>query len=179
MLIYRLPDGGWARVLRLLGALVLVAVCSRAAAAQERRYLFEAGVAGVYQSFGDSTDLDGSPGFLARLGFWLPANFSVELEGSTSTPSSQTGSADVGVKTGAVSLLYNLLVGQKGWAYVKGGYGGTRYGDAGDCSASGRTICGTTSMFLVGLGYRMAFTPILLGRAEAVIYPNKKAPAAK
>lgn len=173
MLIYRPPAGGWARVLRLLGALVLVAVCSRAAAAQERRYLFEAGVAGVYQSFGDSTDLDGSPGFLARLGFWLPANFSVELEGSTSTPSSQTGSADVGVKTGAVSLLYNLLVGQKGWAYVKGGYGGTRYGDAGDCSASGRTICGTTSMFLVGLGYRMAFTPILLGRAEAVIYPNK------
>jgi outer membrane protein OmpA-like peptidoglycan-associated protein len=173
MLIYRLPTGGWARVLRLLGAVVLTLVSAREAAGQERRYMFEAGVAGIYQSFGDSTDLDGSPGILARLGFWLPANFSVELEGSTSTPGTQTGSADVGVKTGSVSLLYNLLVGQKSWVYLKGGYGGTRYGDAGDCSGSGRTICGTTSMFLAGLGYRMAFTPILMGRAEAVLYPNK------
>jgi len=173
MLIYRPRSGGWARVLRLLGALVLTLASARTAAGQERRYLFELGAAGIYQSFGDSTDLDGSPGILARLGFWLPANFSVEVEGSTSTPGTQTGSADVGVKTGSVSLLYNLLVGQKSWIYLKGGYGGTRYGDAGDCSGSGRTICGTTSMFLAGLGYRIAFTPIVMGRAEAVIYPNK------
>jgi outer membrane protein OmpA-like peptidoglycan-associated protein len=173
MQIYRFPTGEWARVLRLLGAVVLTAVISRTAHAQERRYLFEVGAAGIYQSFGDSTDLDGSPGFLARLGLWLPGNFSVEVEGSTSSPSSQTGSADVGVKTGSFSLLYNLLISQKSWIYAKGGYGGTRYGEGGDCSGAGRTICGSTSMFLAGLGYRMAFSPVLMGRAEAVIYPNK------
>jgi outer membrane protein OmpA-like peptidoglycan-associated protein len=172
MLTYQLPAGGLARVLRLLGALVLVLGGYRTAAAQERRYLFEAGAAGVYQSFGDSTDLGGAPGALLRIGVWLPANFSIEAEGSTSSPDTHLGDVSVGVKTGSVSALYNLLVGQKNWAYLKAGFGGTRYGDVGSCATAGRTICGTTTMFLGGLGFRMAFSPLLMGRAEALIYRN-------
>ncbi|MFL5401353.1 MAG: OmpA family protein, partial [Gemmatimonadales bacterium] len=172
MLTYRFPAGGQARVLRLLGALVLVACSLRTAQAQERRYLFEAGAAAIYQSFGDSTDLGGSPGALLRLGVWLPANFSIEAEGSTSNPDTHIGSVGVGVKTGSGSVLYNLLLGEKSWAYAKVGFGGTRYGEGGSCAGSGRTICGTTTMFLGGLGFRMAFTPLLMGRAEGLIYRN-------
>jgi outer membrane protein OmpA-like peptidoglycan-associated protein len=172
MLTYRFPPGGQARVLRLLGVLVLTACWQRTAQAQERRYLFEAGAAAIYQSFGDSTDLGGSPGALLRLGFWLPANFSIEAEGSTASPDTHIGSVSVGVKTASISGLYNLLLGQNSWAYAKVGFGGTRYGEGGSCASSGRTICGTTTMFLAGLGFRMAFTPLLMGRAEALIYPN-------
>jgi outer membrane protein OmpA-like peptidoglycan-associated protein len=173
MLTYRFPMRGLARVLRLLGVVVLAVSSVRTAAAQERRYLFEVGAAALYQSFGDSTDLGGAPGALLRLGFWLPANFSVEVEGSTSSPSTQAGNVDVGVKTGSGAVLYNLPIGQKNWVYAKAGFGGTRYGEGGDCTGAGRTICGTTTMFLGGLGARMAFSPLLMGRAEVLIYPNR------
>jgi hypothetical protein len=173
MLTYRFPTGGLARGLWLLGALVLLAPCLRTAQAQERRYLFEVGAAGIYQSFGDSTALGGSAGALLRLGVWLPANFSIEAEGTTSSPNTKIGSVNVGVKTGTVSVLYNLLLGQKNWVYAKAGFGGTKYGEGGSCASSGRTICGTTTMFLGGLGFRTAFSPLLMGRAEALIYPNR------
>jgi OmpA-OmpF porin, OOP family len=170
MLTYRDPTKGLARVLRLLGALVLTLSYVSTASAQERRYLFEVGGAGAYQSFGDTTRLDGAAAGLGRIGVWLPLNFSLEAEGSVASANS------IGVKTGSVSALYNLLVGSRNWAYAKFGFGGTRYGGTGaDCQQQkfvGR-ICGTTTTFVGGVGFRLGLTPLLMLRTEAVISPNK------
>jgi outer membrane protein OmpA-like peptidoglycan-associated protein len=173
MLTYCHPVRGLARVLLLLGALVYTTWLVPAATAQDRRYLFEVGLAGVYQTYWDSTNLGGSPGVLGRVGVWLPYNFSVEAEGSTASPNTDPGNVSVGVKTGSVSLLYNLLLGSRSWLYGKAGYGGTKYGEGGDCLNAGATICGTTSNFVAGLGFRLGLTPMLLLRGEGVIYPNK------
>jgi outer membrane protein OmpA-like peptidoglycan-associated protein len=171
MLTYCHPVRGLARVLLLLGALVYTTWFVPPALAQDRRYLFEVGLAGAYQSYWDSTNLGSSPGVLGRIGVWLPFNFSVEAEGSTASPNTDT--ASVGVKTGSVSLLYNLLVGSRTWLYGKAGYGGTKYGEGGDCLGAGATICGTASNFVAGLGFRIGITPMVLVRGEGVIYPNK------
>ncbi|HEU4680979.1 MAG TPA: thrombospondin type 3 repeat-containing protein, partial [Gemmatimonadales bacterium] len=169
MRTYRFPAGGVARALRLLGVLVLTLSWHANVEAQERRYLFELGAAGAYQSFGETTDLGGVLGGVGRIGFWLPLNFSVEAEGSTSS------SESIGVMTGTASLLYNVLLGSKSWGYAKAGVGGTRYGGTGDdCQQAkfvGR-ICGTTTTLVTGVGVRIGLTPTLMVRAEGAIYPN-------
>jgi outer membrane protein OmpA-like peptidoglycan-associated protein len=172
MLTYRRPFAGLARVLLLLGALVYTLVASPAAA-QERRYLFEVGAAGAYQSFNSTTRLDGAAGGLGRIGVWLPLNLGLEAEGSISSPNAQTTNNGVGVKVGSVSLLYNLPFGSRNSAYAKFGLGGTKYGKSGDCSTAGATICGSTTTIVGGLGVRIGITPLLLARGEVVINPNK------
>jgi outer membrane protein OmpA-like peptidoglycan-associated protein len=168
MLTYCHPVRGLARVLLLLG--VIMCAHRVSAGAQERRYLFEVGGAAAYQSFGGVTQLDSKAGGLARLGIWLPLNFSVEAEGSIAKPNG------LSVKTGAGALLYNILLGSKTWGYLKAGYGGTKYGGSGsDCQKPefvGK-ICGTTSTFLGGVGVRVPVTQMVLFRAEGMIYPNK------
>src|SRR3954462_4250000 len=109
MLTYRFPAGGLARVLRLLGAVVLTASTLSTAEAQDRKYLLEIGAAGAYDAFGDSstTDLKAALGALGRLGVWLPYNFSVEAEGWIGTPKTKSTDKGVSVKSGLVALLYN------------------------------------------------------------------------
>src|SRR4051812_20496667 len=146
MLTYCHPNRGLARVLLLLGVLVLGHLIPATAVAQERRYLFELGAAGTYQSFGDTTKLGSAGGGLARLGLWLPLNFSLEAEGSVA-------SADgISVKTAFGSVLYNLLLGSSTWGYLKAGIGGTRYGGSGDACLTDPKffgkICGTTTAFV-------------------------------
>ena len=157
MRTYRFPGGGLARALRHLGALVCTLASVSIAQAQERRNLFEASAAGAYQSYGNTADLGGALGGLLRIGLWLPLNFSVEAEGSTASAKANTTDIKVGVKTGSGSLLYNLPFGARSWGYAKLGYGGTKYGS--DCSAPGARICGTTTMFVAGLGFRIGLTP--------------------
>lgn len=171
MRTYPNPGGGLARALRLLGALVLTLLDLSVAQAQERTYLFEIGAAGAYQSYGGETDLGSTLGLLGRVGVWLPLNFSIEAEGSTAGATSETSAIDVGVKTGSASLLYNIPLGARNWGFAKLGYGGTRYGD--NCSAPGARICGTTSMFVAGLGARFGLSPLLMVRAEGVLHPNR------
>jgi outer membrane protein OmpA-like peptidoglycan-associated protein len=173
MLTYRFPTRGLARVLRLLGAVLLTASHLSTAEAQDRRYLFEVGAAGNYQAFGDSaiTDLKGALGVLGRIGIWLPYNFSLEAEGSIATPKTKSADQGVKVKTGFGSVLYNLPLGARSWAYGKLGYGGTRYSSPGSCPR--QVICGTPHTFVVGLGFRIGLTPELLARVETAIYPNK------
>jgi outer membrane protein OmpA-like peptidoglycan-associated protein len=169
MLTYCHPARGLARVLLLLG----IIVCTRSvptAGAQERRYLFELGAAGTYQSYGDTTKLGGAGGGLVRLGVWGPLNLSLEGEGSIVTSNS------IGVKTGTISLLYNLLLGSRSWGYVKAGIGGTRYGATGDdCKQTKYVgkVCGNATTFLAGLGVRVPLSPMLLFRGEGVFYPNR------
>lgn len=172
MRTYRFPGGGLARALRHLGALVFTLSCISHAEAQQRRYLFEVGAAGAYQSFAGSTNLSGAPGGLARIGVWLPLNFSLEAEGSIASTDS------VGVRTTTASLLYNVPLASSTWGYAKLGYGGVRYG-ASTTAACGQEqkfqgkLCGTTSTFVAGLGARIGLTPVLMLRAEAVINPNR------
>ncbi|HEU5304615.1 MAG TPA: OmpA family protein [Gemmatimonadales bacterium] len=171
MRTYRFPAGGVARALRLLGILVLSLLHFTTGQAQERRYLFEVSAAGAYQSFGSTTDLGGAVGGLGRLGLWLPLNFSVEAEGSIASPKAETANVDVKVKTGSVSLLYNVLFGPGSSGYAKFGIGGTRYG--GDCATPGARICGTTTTLVGGVGVRVGLTPVVMLRAEGAIHPNR------
>jgi outer membrane protein OmpA-like peptidoglycan-associated protein len=167
---YRCPSKGKARVLLLLGALVYMPWAITISPAQERRYLFELGAAGSYQSFSDVTGLSGAAGGLGRFGVWLPLGFSVEAEGIISNPST------IGVRAGSASVLYNRLLGSRTWGYVKAGIGGTRYGASGEACVTEQRfqgkICGTTTTFVAGLGVRVPLTPMILLRAEGVIYPN-------
>jgi outer membrane protein OmpA-like peptidoglycan-associated protein len=171
MRTYRFPGGGLARALRHLGAFLCTLTSVSIAQAQERRNLFEASAAGGYQSYGTTAELGGAFGGLLRIGLWLPLNFSVEAEGSTASAKPTTTDAKIGVKTGSGSLLYNLPFGARSWGYAKLGFGGTKYG--GDCAVSGATICGTTTMFVAGLGFRIGLTPVLLVRGEGLIHPNR------
>jgi outer membrane protein OmpA-like peptidoglycan-associated protein len=159
---------------RLLPLSAVICAClllSLPVQAQERRYLFEVGAAGALQSYNSETGLGGSFGGLGRLGFWLPLSFSAEVEGSLAK------SEGLSVKVGSVSLLYNVLLGSTTWGYVKAGAGGTKYGPGfdvckGDVQYVGKT-CGTTTTFVGGLGARFPLSPLLMLRAEAVVYPNK------
>jgi outer membrane protein OmpA-like peptidoglycan-associated protein len=172
MRTYRPLAAGSARALRLSGLLASCIFTISTAQAQDRTYLFELGAGGVYQSYSDSTTkLESTLGLLGRFGVWLPLNFSVEAEGSTSGAKTKVSGIEVGVKTGSASLLYNIPFAGRHWAYGKLGYGQTRYGD--NCEESGARICGTTSMFVAGAGVRVGVSPIFLLRAEALLYPNR------
>jgi outer membrane protein OmpA-like peptidoglycan-associated protein len=170
MMTYQCPARGLARGLRLLGALVLSLTCLRAAEAQERKYLIEAGAAGAYHSFGDSTDLKSAVGGLVRLGVWLPLNVSVEGEANFASPKSKTRDEGVSVKEFSISALYNVLLGSRSWAYGKLGVGTTRYGKD-PCAA--RVICGKAYPVILGLGFRVGLTPLLMLRGEGVADFNK------
>jgi outer membrane protein OmpA-like peptidoglycan-associated protein len=165
MLTYRFPARGLARVLRLLGAVVLSLSWLRPAQAQERRYLVEAGLAGAYHSYGDSTDLESGAGEIARLGVWLPLNFSVEGQASFANPKSKTRDEGVSVKEFSLSALYNVLLGSRSWAYGKLGVATTRYSKD-PCVA--RVICGKAYPVILGLGFRLGLTPLLLLRGEGI-----------
>src|SRR4051812_28802886 len=123
MRTYPRPSEGLARALRHLGAVVSTLAFFSTAHAQERTYLFEVGAAAAYEGFGETADLDGKLGGLARIGLWLPYGFGVEAEGAIVKPSSKdtTVVEPVTVTIGSVSLLYNLLLSQKSWGYAKFG----------------------------------------------------------
>lgn len=170
MRTYPNPGGILARALRLSGVLAWTLCCLSRVEAQERRNLFEVSGAGAYQSFADTTGLDGAFGGVGRIGVWLPLNFSVEAEGAVSTSNA------IGVKTGSGSVLYNVPIGAANWAYAKAGVGGTRYGATGGECDQGKyvgKICGPTTTFVIGLGGRVGLTPLLMVRGELAVYPNK------
>lgn len=162
----------------ILGCLVLLASYVLPAAAQQRRYLFEVGAAGNYQSFDSETALSGAVGGVGRIGFWLPINLSIELEASTAgsdapAPPPATGTVDVRVTTLSASLLYNFLIGANSSLYLKAGGGTTKYGE--DCPTliSSRVICGRSGAILAGAGVRVGLTPTLFARGEGLLTRNR------
>ncbi len=171
MRTYPNPGGGLARALRLSGLVMLTSSCVSVLQAQDRRNLFEVGAGIGYQSFSDFTGLSGAVGGVGRIGFWLPANFSVEAEGSVYS------SEDIGITTGTISALYNIPLGANSWGYGKFGVGGTRYGTTGpECKSDVKYqgyLCGPTTTFLAGLGVRLGLSPLLMVRAELGIQPNR------
>ena len=127
----------------------------------------EVGAAGAVTSFADVTDLDAGFGGALRLGFWLPLNLGIELEGLTSSPKSAAGSS-TSVLSGTASLLYNIRTGESSSFFLKGGLGTTKYGDT--CptvSVPGAGPCGSASDFVLGAGFRAAVSPIIMIRGEA------------
>lgn len=172
MLTYRRPARGLARVLRLLGALVFTLPYISRAEAQERRYLFEVGAAAGYQSFDNATRLDGAAGGLLRAGVWLPLSFSLEAEGSLSSPKPQGADEGVSVKSFAVSGLYNLLLGRTSSAYLKAGVGSTSYGSCPSVSPADPVICGSSTALLGALGFRVGISPVMMIRAEGAVNRN-------
>jgi outer membrane protein OmpA-like peptidoglycan-associated protein len=162
------------RVLLLLGALVLATGLHQRGSAQERRYLFEVGGALGYQSFDRETDLGGAPAGVLRAGIWLPLNFSLEAEGVLWGAKDQSADEGVTVRSGTVSALYNRLIGTSSSAYLKLGYGRTKYG--GDCpetSPEERIVCGGSAALVAGLGFRLGVTPLVMIRAEGGMNRNK------
>ncbi|MGH7525773.1 MAG: OmpA family protein [Gemmatimonadales bacterium] len=175
MRTYYDPGRGRAPSLSLLGSLVLLVSCALPSAAQERRYLFEIGAAGAYQSFAEVTRLGGGTGGALRLGVWLPGNFSLEGEGSAlSSKAEDVGETDVGVKTLTLSALYNIAVGRASSLYLKAGGGGTKYGS--DCPSPSEPAppfpCGTSNALVFGAGARAAISPTIMLRGEGLVNRN-------
>lgn len=134
---------------------------------QRREYRLELGAAGAVTSFASVTDLDPGFGGALRLGFWLPLNLGIELEGLTSNAQTAAGSS-TNVLSGTASLLYNIRVGESSSLFLKSGFGTTKYGDS--CptvSVPGSGPCGSASEFVFGGGFRAALSPILMIRGEA------------
>lgn len=173
MRTYPNPGGGVARALRHLGIVVLTLSSVPSAAAQERRYLVEAGAAALYQSFDNVTDLGGSVGGLGRIGLWLPLNFSIEAEAALSSPKTESADVGVTVRTIAASGLYNLLLGTASSAYLKLGVGSTSYGECPAVSGPDPTICGSSTGLIAGLGFRAAVSPTWMIRGEGLMLRNK------
>jgi outer membrane protein OmpA-like peptidoglycan-associated protein len=158
--------------LSLLAGLVLLPACASGAAAQQRKYLVELGAAGVYQSFDNLTRLGSGTGGVGRIGLWLPANFSIEAEGSVVSSNADVTDVGVSVKSFAIAALYNIPVGRSSFLHLKAGLGSTNYGD---CPAVGTPlspICGSSGAFLGGAGFRVGLAPTLMIRGEGLINRN-------
>ena len=174
MRTYLSPSRGRApRWLGRLAGLLLLVLAAQPAAAQ-RKYLVELGAAGQYQSYDNATDLGGAVGGLGRVGVWLPLNFSVELEGGFASPKTQTTDQGVSVKTFSGSALYNILVGTSSSIFLKAGIGSTKYGSSCPSVASpGDPICGSSTGFVGGAGFRVGITPTVMVRGQGLLMRNK------
>ncbi|HUR96357.1 MAG TPA: OmpA family protein [Gemmatimonadales bacterium] len=174
MRTYLHPIGGWAGGLRLLAGLALLAACAPSAAAQQRKYLVELGAAGAYQSFDKELQLGGAAGGLGRVGVWLPLNFSLEVEGLFTSPKTDPGNTGVSVRNVGVSGLYNILIGSSSSAFLRGGFGSTKYG--GDCpTVSNPLACGSSTALIAGAGFRIGVTPTVMVRTDGMLLRNRSA----
>ena len=151
-------------------ALALVALLLSLATpihAQRREYRLELGAAAAVTSFASVTDLDPGFGGALRIGYWLPLNLGIEVEGLTASAKTAAGST-TDVLSGTASLLYNIRLGESSSLFLKTGLGTTKYGDS--CptvSVPGSGPCGSASEFVFGGGIRAALSPTIMVRAEA------------
>jgi hypothetical protein len=153
------------RGLALLAPLLVLATPLQA---QRREYLLELGATGAVTSFANVTNLDAGFGGGVRLGFWLPLNLGVEVEGLSVSAKTPAG-ASANVLTGTASLLYNIRVGESSSLFLKGGLGSVRYSDSCPTTSGGNLdpACGTASAFALGGGFRAALSPVLMLRGGA------------
>lgn len=164
--------GVHAALLPLLFLLLFTVVLTDSAAAQ-RKYLIEFGAAGAVTSFDKATDLGTGYGGLGRLGIWLPLNFELEAEGTVMKPKTKTAAIGVNTSTFGGSLLYNIPVGLRNFAYVKAGLGTTSYGSCPATSVPGAPICGSATAITGGAGFRVAVGPTVMVRIEGMVNRNK------
>jgi OOP family OmpA-OmpF porin len=160
------------RGLWLLCALVLLPLLGSTVEAQQRRYLLELGAGLHRQSFDEATGVESGFGGLGRVGLWLPAHFSVEVEGSfvSSDATDARGDTTASISTRMItgSVLYNILIARNAWAHLKLGGGSTDYGDA----TSRGLISGSSGTLMAGAGLRMGITPDLFARGDLTLTRN-------
>ncbi|MGE0353938.1 MAG: OmpA family protein [Gemmatimonadales bacterium] len=138
-------------------------------AAAQRLYRLETGAAMTYNSYDSSTELASSFGAGARLGWWPLQRFTVEVEGGFAVPKSRNGTT-VNVYSLGASGLVNFPIGLYSSAFLKLGYASMTYGgNCPDVSIVGAGPCGNTSAVIGGLGTRIALSPTLFLRGEALI----------
>lgn len=174
MELSRLATGRSSAGLGLVLGCVLAAAVVLPLSAQQRRYFVELGAGGAYQTFDEVTNLGSAFGGLGRIGFWLPANFSVEAEASFTKPDVEgvvlIGDESQNVTTITGSLLYNARIGQASFFYLKGSVGSTNFGDCPPPEEPlGAGPCGSSGVVGGGLGLRLGLTPTLMLRTEGVL----------
>jgi outer membrane protein OmpA-like peptidoglycan-associated protein len=163
-------DGTGGRGLALLALAVCVA---SPLVAQQRRYLVELGAGGAFQSFASDAQLTSGIGGLVRAGVWLPLNFSIEGEGTFTSPNAKTTDEGVNVTSLTLAALYNIPIGNTNWFYLKAGGGTIKYGKSFDeCTVSSTVICGNPNAVVGGAGFRVGLSPTLFARGEALLNHN-------
>jgi outer membrane protein OmpA-like peptidoglycan-associated protein len=175
MRTYRRRFHPLARGLRFLCALFLLPLLGRTVEAQQqRRYLLELGAGGHYLSYSETAELGSGFGPVGRIGLWLPYRFSAEVEaafaGSEAVDRSLEPDDTVNrtTRTIAVSVLYNIPIGQKAWAHLRLGGGSTDYGDY----PTNRIIKNKSDVLMGGAGLRIGITPVLLARGDLTLGRN-------
>jgi OmpA-OmpF porin, OOP family len=149
-----------------LTLLALLTGAARPAAAQ-RRYRFEASVAGGYHKFDSQTDLASAVGVGGRLGYWIYGPISLELEGTYVQPHTDTPlNQSVSTSSLAGWLLGNLRTGGNSTVFLKAGYGSVSYGKCPSVSVPGSGPCGSAGVIQGGAGARLGLTPTLLMRYD-------------
>ncbi len=151
---------------RALALTALLLLTATPLLSQRRQYLLELGAAGAVTSFASVTDLDAGFGGALRVGFWLPMNLGIELEGLGSNPKAANGSS-TSVLTGTASLLYNIRSGESSSFFLKVGFGTTKFDDCPTVSIPGSGPCGTASSVVAGAGFRAALSPTIMIRGDA------------
>ena len=139
-------------------------------ATAQRLYRVEVSGAATYGAFDKATELAGSAGGALRLGYWMTQRFAFEVIGGIAVPKSRNGMT-VDVRTAGLALLANFPVSLHSSFYLKGGYASVTYGQ-GTCpavSVVGDGPCGNAGSLLAGAGLRIALSPTLMIRTEALV----------
>ncbi len=135
----------------------------------QRQYRLELGAGGAYNLFDSKTDLKGAVGGFGRLGYWVAGPLSLEVEGSFSSPTTDTPlNETVKVSTIGGWAVANFPIGATGSThlFLKGGYGHISYGTCPTVSIPGSGPCGGADVVQGGAGMRIALTPTVLLRYE-------------
>jgi outer membrane protein OmpA-like peptidoglycan-associated protein len=157
-------------MVRLTGLFLLGLLLVAAPVAAQHANQFEASFAGGYHTYGSATELRGTPGLGARLGYWFYGPFSLEGEFNYARPRTNASDGDrVTVSTFAGWLLGNFPVGAAGSVLLKGGYGTTSYGSCPDVATPGDGPCGSVGVLQGGAGARIAILPAVQLRIDGVI----------
>jgi OOP family OmpA-OmpF porin len=162
------------RATALLALLLTVAIPLQA---QRRSYLLELGAAATGTSYAGVTDLSSGFGGALRIGLWLPYDFGLELEGTSSSPGTVAGPS-LNVTSGTASVLYNIRTGKASSLFLKIGPGFTTYGSS-TCptiSVPGSGPCGKSSTLVVGGGFRAALSPVVMIRGGVDYQRNSESP---
>lgn len=145
--------------------------------AQQRRYLVEVGAGVFYESFAEVAALGSAFGGGGRVGVWLPAHFSAELEGAFASAKTDPAKIKVGVRNITASVLYNIPVGDAAWLHLRAGGGSSKFGDPCPRAPLPRStiICGSSPALVAGAGVRVGLASDLLARGEAMVIRNRNA----
>lgn len=163
---WRMPFSRCARL-----ALLSTVVATAPLAAQQRRYLIEAGAAGSYLGFDSKTSLNGGVGGIGRIGVWLHPNISIEGEFGVYAPKTRISDQSWNAEVYGGSALANVPIGSASSIFIRAGYGVTSYDSDLCIGTPPRSIfgaCGSTGAFLGGVGTRIAVSPTVMLRADGI-----------